>query len=137
MDRVGSRGPLARAPGALMSQKAEKLKGVPFEVFQHPYCPKTSKKYRGTLWGKMFFFRKKSLAVPKKNERESLWSRPVRYVTRKNRKNFFGSVRVNRKKRVTIIVAFHFMKRRLKTDRQVSKRKRKTKEEKSIGGGHL
>ena len=39
-----------------------------------------------------FFFRKKSLAVPKKNER-TLWSRPVWYVTRQNRKNLFGSVR--------------------------------------------
>ena len=69
----------------------------------------------------------------------SLWSRPVWYVTRKNRKKLFWfssldqivhfdaiifcrtfvelfwSVRVDRKKRVTIIVSFHFMKRRLKT----------------------
>ena len=53
---------------------------------------KPQKNAGGTLWGK-FFFRKKSLAVPKKNERGSLWSHPVWYVTRKNRKNFFGSVR--------------------------------------------
>ena len=46
----------------------------------------------GTLWGKIFF-RKKSLAVPKKMKGGSLWSRPVWYVTRKNRKNLFGSVR--------------------------------------------
>ena len=46
----------------------------------------------GTLWGKNFF-RKKSLAVPKKMKGGSLWSRPVWYVTRKNRKNLFGSVR--------------------------------------------
>ena len=39
------------------------------------------------------FFPEKSLAVPKKIERGTLWSRPVWYVTRKNRKNFFGSVR--------------------------------------------
>ena len=45
----------------------------------------------GTLWGKNFS--KKSLAVPKKMKGGSLWSRPVWYVTRKNRKNVFGSVR--------------------------------------------
>ena len=36
---------------------------------------------------------KKCLAVPKKMKGGSLWSRPVWYVTRKNRKNLFGSVR--------------------------------------------
>ena len=41
MDRVARRGPLARAPGALTSHNAEKLKGGPFEVFQHPFCRKT------------------------------------------------------------------------------------------------
>ena len=41
MDRVAHRGPLARAPGALKSHNAEKLKGGPFEVFQHPFCRKT------------------------------------------------------------------------------------------------
>ena len=46
----------------------KKLKGGPFGIFQHPFCRKTSKKCRGTLWGK-FFFRKTSLAVPKKIER--------------------------------------------------------------------
>ena len=43
MDRVGRRGPLARAPGALKSHNAEKLKVGPFEFFQHPFCRKTSK----------------------------------------------------------------------------------------------
>ena len=37
MDRVARRGPLARAPGALKSHNAEKLKGGPFGVFQHPF----------------------------------------------------------------------------------------------------
>ena len=80
--------------------------------------------------------RPKKSAVPKKMKGGSFWSRPVWYVMRKNRKNLFGSdqivqfgaiifcrifvelfwsVRVDRKKRVIIIVAFHFMKRRLKT----------------------
>ena len=52
MDRVARRGTLARAPGALTSHNAEKLKEWPFGIFQHPFCRKTSKKCRGTLWGK-------------------------------------------------------------------------------------
>ena len=48
-------------------------------------------KMQGDLLGK--FFSKKSLAVPKKMKGGTLWSRPVWYVTRKNRKNLFGSVR--------------------------------------------
>ena len=64
MDRVARRGSLARAPGALKSHNAEKLKGGPFGTFQHPFCCKTSKKCRGDPLEK--FFRKKSLAVPKK-----------------------------------------------------------------------
>ena len=50
------------------------------------------KKTHGDPLGKNFF-RKKSLAVPKKMKGGSLWSRPVWYVTRKIRKNLFGSVR--------------------------------------------
>ena len=51
------------------SHNAEKTeRGGPFGIFQQPFCRKTSKKMQGgTLWGK-FFSRKKSLAVPKKNE---------------------------------------------------------------------
>ena len=84
-------------------------------------------------------FRKKCLAVPKKNERgESLVSPGMVCYAEKQVKPFwfssldqivhfgaiifcrtfvelFWSVRVDRKKRVTIIVAFHFMKRRLKS----------------------
>ena len=47
MDRVARRGSLARAPGALTSHNAEKLKGGPFGIFQHPFCRKTSKKMQG------------------------------------------------------------------------------------------
>ena len=50
----------------------KKLKGGPFEVFQHPFCRKTSKKCRGDPLGKKISkkkFRKKCLAVPKKIER--------------------------------------------------------------------
>ena len=45
----------------------------------------------GTLWGKFSF--KKKVSQCQKNERETLWSRPVWYLTRKNRNNLFGSVR--------------------------------------------
>ena len=61
MDRVARRGPLARAPDALTSHNAEKLKGGPFEVFQHPFCRKTLKKMQGALWGKK---------IPKKNPKK-------------------------------------------------------------------
>ena len=97
---------------------------------------KHQKNAGGPFGGK--FFSKKSLAVPKKNERgESLVSPGMVCYAEKQEKPFwcssldqivhfgaiifcrtflelFWSVRVDRKKRVTIIVAFHFMKRRLK-----------------------
>ena len=80
-------------------------------------------------------------AKQQKNERGTLWSDPVLHVTRKNRKifwfsslgqivqfgaiifcrtfrNYFGQFVWIEKKRVTIILAFHFMKRRLKTIRK-------------------
>ena len=47
------------------SHNAEKLKGGPFGIFKHPICCKISKKLKGGN----FYFRKKSLAVPKKIER--------------------------------------------------------------------
>ena len=46
----------------------KKLKGVPFGNFQHPFCRKTSKNWRGTLWGKNFGARKK-VTMPKKTKR--------------------------------------------------------------------
>ena len=45
----------------------KKLKGGPFGIFQHPFCRKTSKYSKGTVWGN--FFWKKSLTMPKKTER--------------------------------------------------------------------
>ena len=95
------------------------------------------KKCRGDPLGKIFF-RKKVSQCRKKNERgESLVSPGMVCYAEKQEKPFwfssldqivhfdaiifcrtfvelFWSVRVDRKKRVTIIVAFHFMKRRLK-----------------------
>ena len=52
---------------------------------------KQQKTEGGTLWGKCF--RKKDSQCRKKLKGGTLWSRPVWYVTRKNRKNLFGSVR--------------------------------------------
>ena len=75
--------------GKKISQCRKKLKGGPFGIFQHPFCRKTSKTMQGEPFGEKFFSKKKSRSA-KKNERgEPL----VWYVTRKNRKNLFGSVR--------------------------------------------
>ena len=141
MDRVARRGPLAEAPGALKSHDAEKLKGGPFEVFQHPFCRKTSKKMQGGPFEEKKFKKKsekKCLAVPKKIERgdsldspgmicyaekqvKPFWSSSLGQMVLfdtiifcRTFKNYFGQFVWIEKKRVTIIVAFHFMKRRLK-----------------------
>ena len=177
---MARRGSLARAPGALKSHNAEKLKGGTLCGFSTSILSQNMKKLKktkvfifgkkshnaekklkgGTLWDfstsilsqnikknaggpfeENFFFRKKSLAVPKKNEKgESLVSPGMVCYAEKQEKPFwfssldqivhvaiifcrtfvelFWSVRVDRKKRVTILVAFHFMKRRLKRNRQ-------------------
>ena len=54
---------------------------------------KHQKNCKGDPLGKNFFRKKKSRSAEKKMKGGSLWSRPVWYVTRKNRKNLFGSVR--------------------------------------------
>ena len=114
----------------------KKLKGGPFGIIQHAFCRKTSKKCRGTLWG-IFFSKKKVSQCRKKWKGKPLVSPGMVCYAEKQEKPFwfssldqivqfgaiifcrtfvelFWSVRVDRKKRVTIIVAFHFMKRRLK-----------------------
>ena len=48
---------------------SKKLKGGPFGTFQHPFCRKTSKNWREILQRKTIF-RKKSLTMLKKSERE-------------------------------------------------------------------
>ena len=96
---------------------------------------KHQKKAGGTLWGN-FFSKKKSRSAEKNERGESLVSPGMVCYAEKQEKPFwfssldqivhfdakifcrtfvelFWSVRVDRKK-VTIIVAFHFMKRRLK-----------------------
>ena len=72
-----------------MPKKTER--GDPLGFFNIHSVAKHQKNIGGTLWE--IFFRKKSLAAPKNMKGGSLWSRPVWYITRKNRKNFFGSVR--------------------------------------------
>ena len=74
-----------------MPKKTER--GDPLGFFNIHSVAKHQKKCRGDPLGKNFIFRKKCLAAPKKMKGGSLWSRPVWYVTRKNRKNLFGSVR--------------------------------------------
>ena len=89
--------------------------------------------------GKNFFSKKKSRSAEKNERGESLVSPGMVCYVEKQEKPFwfssldqivhfdaiifcrtfvelFWSVRVDRKKKITIIVAFHFMKRRLKTD---------------------
>ena len=121
------------------SQNAEKkLKGGTLWDFSTSILSQNIKKNAGgTLWGK-FFFEKKSRSAEKNERGESLVSPGMVCYAEKQEKPFwfssldqivhfdaiifcrtfvelFWSVRVDRKKRVTIIVAFHFMKRRLKT----------------------
>ena len=97
------------------------------------------KKMQGDPLGKKFFSRKKSRSAEKNERGEHLVSPGMVCYTGKHEKPFwfsslhqivqFGaklfcrtfvellwSVRVDRKKRVTIIFAFHVMKRRLKMD---------------------
>ena len=72
MDRVARRGSLARAPGALKSHNAEKLKGGTLRGFSTSIMSQNIKKMQGDPLGKKISkkkFRKKCLAVPKKIER--------------------------------------------------------------------
>ena len=92
---------------------------------------------QGGPFGEKFFSKKKSRSAEKYERGESLVSPGMVCYAEKQEKPFwfssldqivhfdaiifcrtfvelFWSVRVDRKKRVTIIVAFHFMKRRLK-----------------------
>ena len=50
-------------------------------------------KIEGGPFGEKIFSRKKVSQCRKKLKGKTLWSRPVWYVTRENRKNLLGSVR--------------------------------------------
>ena len=108
-------------PTSILSQNIKKMQGIPFE----------EKIFRKKI-------RKKCLAVPKKIERgdslvspgmicyaekqvKPFWSSSLGQMVLfdtiifcRTFKNYFGQFVWIEKKRVTIIVAFHFMKRRLK-----------------------
>ena len=71
-----------------MPKKAER--GYPLG-FINIHSVAKHQKNAGGPFGELFFQKKSRSA--EKNERGTLWSRPVWYVTRKNRKNLFGSVR--------------------------------------------
>ena len=90
LDRVARRGSLARAPGALTSHNAEKLKGGPFEVFQHPFCRKTWKNWRKKFF---FIFGKKSRNAEKnwKEEPFGIFQHPFcRKTSKKCRGTLWG-----------------------------------------------
>ena len=118
-----------------MLKKTER--GDPLGFLNIHSVAKHQKNAGGTLWGKNFFSKKKSRSAEKNERGESLVSPGMVCYAEKQQKPFwfssldqivhfdaiifcrtfvelFWSVRVDRKKRVTIIVAFHFMKRRLK-----------------------
>ena len=112
-------------------------KGGPFGVFQHPFCRKTAKKLKGDPLRK-FFSEKKSRSAEKKWKGDPLVSPGMVCYARKQDKPFwfssldqivqFGAIIFCRtfknyfgqfvwiEKKATIIVAFHFLKRRLKNN---------------------
>ena len=83
MDRVARR-------GSLKSHNAEKLKGGTLSGFSTSIQSQYIKKCRGDPLGKIFF-RKKSLAVPKKNERGGGEPRMVCYAEKQKRSFWFSS----------------------------------------------
>ena len=84
MDRVARRGSLPRAPGALTSHNAEKLKrGGPLRFFNIHSVAKHEK----TEKNKNFYFWKKNLTVPKKKlEGGTLWDFPTSILSQNSKK---------------------------------------------------
>ena len=74
-----------------MPKKTER--GDPLGFFNIHSVAKHQKNAGGPFGEKFYFSKKKVSQCRKKMKGGSLWSRPVWYVTRKNRKNLFGSVR--------------------------------------------
>ena len=111
----GAPGPASASPWRAKRGTLPKLPTFLSQLKGGPFGEKTNFRKKsltmpfggGTLWGfstsilslnikklkgENFYFRKKSHSA-EKTERGTLWSHPVCYVTRKNRKNLFGSVR--------------------------------------------
>ena len=119
-----------------MPKKTEKRNTLGFSNIHS--VAKHQKNAGATLWGKKIEEKKKCLVVPKKIERgdslvspgmvcyaekqvKPFWSSSLGQMVQfdtiifcRTFKNYFGQFVWIEKKRVTIIVAFHFMKRRLK-----------------------
>ena len=122
-----------------ISQCRKNWKGGPFGIFQHSFCRKTAKKWRGTLWGKKIpekvsQCRKKlegGMVCYAGKQEKPFWFSSLDQIVHfgaiifcRTFVELFWSVRVDWKKRkATIIVALHFMKRRLKIGciREISK----------------
>ena len=127
----------------IKSHNAEKnWKEEPFGIFQHPFCRKTSKKSSREPFEEKKFRKKNpkktvsqcrkklkggdSLVSPgmicyAEKQVKPFWSSSLGQLVLfdtiifcRTFKNYFGQFVWIEKKRVTIIVAFHFMKRRLK-----------------------
>ena len=108
--RKSERGTLSGFSTSILSQNIKKMKGEKIcfseknltgpkklkrgilRDFPTSILAQNSKKLKGEHFGEKNFSEKKSRSA-KKIETGTLWSRPVKYVTRKNRKNFFGSFR--------------------------------------------
>ena len=73
-----------------MSHNAEKLKGGPFGIFQHPSVAKHQKIEGGTLW-EIFVF-EKTLTVPKKLKGDPLFSPAVCYAEKEEKLFWFSSL---------------------------------------------
>ena len=86
MDRVARRGPLARAPGALTSHNAQKLKGGTLWGFSTSILSQNMKKSK-----KFFLFSGKNLTMPKnwKGGPFEVFQHPFCRKTWKNRRIFF------------------------------------------------
>ena len=113
------------------------VEGGPFGIFKHPFCCKISKELKERPFGEIFFPKNVSQCRRKIEKGDLLVSPGMVCYAGKQEKpiwfcsvgqmmqfgaiifcgtfdNYFGQFVWIEKKRVTIIVAFHFMKRRLK-----------------------
>ena len=81
-----------RVARAKVSQCRKTEREDPLGFFNIHAVAKHQKIQGDHLW-ENFFFGKKVSQCRKKMKGGTLWSRPVWYITRKNRKNLFGSVR--------------------------------------------